>query len=116
MPEAIPDLWSAKEDARLYEFYLGRLQMNGLHERVVSTCRQIRRHAARGPGPAAGLFTFFFEIESLCELRDYRMACRQLRLSELPVFGKRLDLASRRWSADEATLVMDYAPLLFFLR
>jgi hypothetical protein len=115
--EAIPDLWQAKEDAaRLYPLYLCRLQMNHLHERVVAACPRIRRHAARGPGPTEGLFTFSFEIDSLCELKDYHTAWRRLRLRDKIAFGERLDLRGRAWSsADAWELAFSYAPLLFFL-
>jgi hypothetical protein len=114
---AIPDLWRAKEDAaRLYQLYLCRLQMNRLHERVVAVCPQIRRYAARGPGPTEGLFTFSFELDSLCDLKDYRAAWRRVRLREAIVFGKRIDLRSRVWSiTDGWELPFSYAPLLFFL-
>jgi hypothetical protein len=117
MPESIPDLWRAKEDAaRLYQLYLCYLHMNRLHERVVSACRQIRRYAARGPGATEGLFTFSYEIDSLCDLKDYKTAWRQLRLRESILFGKRIDLAQRQWSPrDGWDLAFYYAPLLFFL-
>jgi hypothetical protein len=117
MSGAIPDLWRAEEDTpRLYQLYLSRLQMNRLHERVVAACRQIRRYAARGPGATAGLFTFSHEIDSLCALKNYQAAWRQLRLRDAILFGERFDLARRRWSADdESQLVFYYAPLLFFL-
>jgi hypothetical protein len=118
MPQAIPDLWRGKEDAaQLYQLYLCRLQMNRLHERVVSACRQIRRYAARGPGATEGLFTFSFEIDSLCDLKDYQTAWRQLRLREDSHFGARFDLAQRRWAAGDCwELAFFYAPLLFFLK
>lgn len=118
MAERVVDLWRLKEDAsRLYEIYLIRLQMNRLHERVVVASRQIRRYAARGPGVKEGLFTFSFEIDSLCDLKEYKAAWRQLRLREEIVFGKRLDVEQHEWSAtDESELMHSYAPLLFFLR
>jgi hypothetical protein len=90
--------------------------MNHRYERVVAACPQIRRYAARGPGPTEGLFTFFFEIDSLCDLKNYQTAWRRLRLREKIVFGKRLDLRSREWSStDGCELAWSYAPLLFFL-
>src|SRR5207237_9546900 len=79
-------------------------------------CRQIRRYAARGPGPKHGLFTFSFEIDALCDLKDYGAAWRQLRLREKIVFGERFDLFRGEWSAADAReLQFLYAPLLFFL-
>lgn len=117
MAEVIPDLWRAKLDARrLYQLYLCRLQMNHRHERVVAVCPQIRRYAARGPGPTEGLFTFSIEIDSLCDLKDFQAAWRRLRRREEIVFGKRLDLRGREWSrSDYWELAFSYAPLLFFL-
>lgn len=117
VPVAIPDLWRAKEDAaRLYQLYLCHLRMNHEDERVVAACPQIRRYAARGPGLAEGLFTFSFEIDSLCDLKDYRAAWRRLRLREEIIFGERFDLRSRKWSrADGHELEFWYAPMMFFL-
>ena len=117
MPPAIPDLWRDKEDAaRLYQLYLSRLHQNHLYERIVSSCRQIRRYAARGPGSKEGLFTFSFEIDALCELQDYKTAWRQHRLREQIVFGERFNLIHRQWSPDdEYVLAHYYAPLLYFL-
>jgi hypothetical protein len=90
--------------------------MNSLHESVVASCRQIRRYADRGPGRTEGLFTFGFEIDSLCELKNYQTAWRQLRLRERAALGRRLDIARRNWSAEDAwELAFSYAPLLYFL-
>lgn len=117
MAERIPDLWRAKEDARqLYSLYLGKLQMNRRHERVVVACRQIRRYAARGPGIEVGLFTFFSELDALCELGKYKIAWRQLRLREEIIFGERLNLATYQWNNETASeLPYLYAPVLYFL-
>ena len=117
MTEAILDLWRANEDAsRLYQLYLCRLQMNGSDERVVAVCPQIRRYAARGPGPAEGLFAFAFEIDSLCSLKDYQTAWRRVRRWEEIVHGQRLDLRGHYWSVEDArALEIYYAPLLYFL-
>ena len=55
MTTQLPDLWRARADPdRMYQLYLARLQMNGLHDRVVAACRQIRRYAARGHGVRCG--------------------------------------------------------------
>jgi hypothetical protein len=119
MPGKLPNLWRIGEDAtRLYEMYLLRMQMQGQHDRVVTASRTIRRYAARGPGANAGLFTFSFEIDALCALQNYRAAWRQLRLREVITFGRRLDLATRKWSKtdeSDALLQFYYAPLLYFL-
>lgn len=116
MPQSVPDLWRRKEDAtRLYQLYLCRLQLNHLHERAISACRQIRRHASRGPGASEGLFTFSFEIDSLCDLQNYEAAWRQLRRRDGIILGERLDLARRDWSVSDGWgLASYYAPLLFF--
>lgn len=72
--------------------------------------------ALRGPGPTEGLFTFSFEIDSLCDLKDYQAAWRRLRLREEIAFGERFDLRTREWSsADGWELAYSYAPLAFFL-
>ncbi len=113
----IPDLWRINEDApRLYQLYLCRLSMSGSHERVVTACRQIRRHATQGPGREAGLFTFSFEIDSLCELRKYETAWRQLRRYEEIALGRRINLAHRTWTNDEvAWFEFNHIPLMYFL-
>lgn len=118
MAHRIPDLWNAKEkDAtRLYAIYIARLTLNDRHERVVSACRQIRRYAARGPGPKEGLFTFSDEIDSLCELRKYKEAWRQLRAREEVLFGGRFELRIGDGPfSNPYELEWHYAPLLFFL-
>ena len=117
MSNAIPDLWQLKEDAsRLYQIYLAQLQGHHQHERVIKACRQIRRFAKRGPGSEAGLFTFHFEIDSLCELKDYKTAWRQLRVNEKLAYGKQINIASQQWTdQDQMQLRYSYAPLLYFL-
>jgi hypothetical protein len=115
--DAIPDLWRRGETEvlRLYQLYLCRLQMHGRHERIIAVCGQIRRHANRGLGRAAGLFTFSIEIDSLCALKDYAAAWRRLQRQEEIATGKRFDLRRRRWSrADGFQLEFSYAPLLYF--
>lgn len=79
MADSIPDLWTSGEDARrLYSFYLSRLAIGQQWERIVTACREIRRHASRGPGLAKSIFTFRDEIDALCKLKDYDTAWRQL--------------------------------------
>jgi hypothetical protein len=118
MATQLPDLWRAEADAeRMYQLYLVRLQMNGLHDRVVTACGQIRRYAARGPGRRAGLFTFFFEIDSLVELKNYHAAWRQVQLRDETIRRHRVSLDRRRWSAkDSSELAYTYAPLMYFLK
>jgi hypothetical protein len=62
---------------------LNHLRMNGAQERIVTACRTIRRYAARGPGEAAGLLTYSYELDAFCELRKFDIAWRQLRRREL---------------------------------
>lgn len=113
----VPDLWRAKADAeRMYQLYLVRLQINKLHDRVLDACRQIRQHAARGPGRRAGLFTFSFEVDSLVSQRSYSAAWRQVQLRDEIIRGRRIPLESRRWSPkDFWELACTYAPLMYFL-
>jgi hypothetical protein len=114
----LPDLWRARADPdRMYQLYLVRLQMNGMHDRVVAACRQIRRYAARGPGRRAGLFTFFFEVDSLVALKDYQAAWRQVQLRDKIIRGRRVQLSRRKWSIkDFSELAYTYAPLMYFLK
>lgn len=116
MAQHLPNLWRAHEDAvRLYPTYLTRLFMNGLHEKVIAACRQIRRYAARETGIKEGLFTFHFEIDALCAQKQFGAAWRQLRKREVILFGKRLDLAHHAWSPEDGfDLPFYYAPLLYF--
>jgi hypothetical protein len=101
----------------MYQLYLARLQMNGLHDRVVAACRQIRRYAARGPGRRAGLFTFSFEVASLVVMKDYQAAWRQVRLRDEIIRGRRVRFDLRKWSIkDFSELAHTYAPLMYFLK
>lgn len=113
----VPDLWQAKADAeRMYQLYLARLQINGLHDRAIDACRQIRRYAVRGPGRCSGLFTFSFEVDSLVSQRRYSAAWRQVQLRDETIRGHRVSLERRRWSPrDYWELTCTYAPLMYFL-
>ena len=114
--ETIPDLWRANDASRLYSLYFGLLQMHHRHERIIAVCPRIRRYAARGPGPEEGLFTFFNEINALCELGKYQAAWRRLRLRDKMAFGKSFDLRNRKWTgADAWELTYSYAPQLYLL-
>jgi hypothetical protein len=118
MAETIPDLWRANEEAQLlYDLYLCHSHINHLHERVIWACRQIRRFAARGPGLKEGLFTFSYEIDALCELREYKTAWRRLRRREEIVFGNPIDLSRHEWTAADAEeLKFNHSSLMFFLK
>lgn len=62
-----------------------------------------------------GLFTFSFEIDALCDLKQYAIAWRQLRSREEIIFGEKFDLERHEWKgAGIAELEWAYAPLLFF--
>ena len=113
----LPDLWQEKADAeRMYQLYLVHLKMNGLHDRVVTACRAIRRYAARGPGRRAGLFTFSFEVDSLVSLKNYSAAWRIVQLRDETIRGRRVSLNRRKWAPkDSSELAYTYAPLMYFL-
>src|SRR5262249_33026250 len=117
MAARIPDLWQLKEDAeRLYSLYLSYLMQARRNEEIVSACRQIRRYSVRGPGLRKGLFTFWREIEALCELKRYQIAWRQLRRYGVNLLGKRLDLTRLEETPTIGlSLEFHYAPLLYFL-
>jgi hypothetical protein len=117
VPEQIPDLFSHREHAkRLYSLYLCRLQSNELDEELVVACREIREHAALGPGIQAAHFTFHFEIDSLCRLGKYSAAWRQLRKQEKLIRGANRDIVHHEWVAHEHHWLLHYyAPLLYFL-
>ncbi|MDB5388467.1 MAG: hypothetical protein JWM11_4113 [Planctomycetaceae bacterium] len=117
MAHTIPDLWRMNEDVpRLYQFYLLQLMIDEQHERIVSACRRIRQYAKRGPGIKDGLFTFWSEINALCELKNYRAAWQQLRRCEYIIFGRRFDLKRGQFPPSNGTKVFYYyAPILYFL-
>ena len=99
--------------------FLSHLASNDLHERIVTACRQIRRYAARGPGRAAGIFTFDEEIDALCTpLKQYRTAWRQEYASAWEIiYGRRFNLENHEGpAADSSELEWLYAPLLYFLK
>ncbi len=89
----IPDLWKVNEE-KAYAFYsmlLIRLAIKEKHERIIQVCRTIRRHAAKGPGRKAALFTFMFERDALVELGKFDVALRQAQLRDRIYYGKRPD-------------------------
>jgi hypothetical protein len=99
-----------------YSYYLSRLAINDRHRRVVEACRRIRRHAAALGRPRLGDFTYHFEIEALCRLRQWSMAWRQLRRIERIDFGRPIDLAAKTWSPRELDRFRyQYPPILYFL-
>lgn len=116
METIIPDLWRANEEAeRLFTIYLAKLNINDCHDRVIAACKQIRGYAARGPGRKAGMFTFWWEIDSLCAQGDSKKAWTRLRESEAIWYGNRTEPEYRRWSRGFDQSVSDlYAPLLYF--
>jgi hypothetical protein len=99
-----------------YSYYLSRLAINGRHRRIVDACRRIRRHAAAAGRPRLGDFTYHFEIEALCRLREWSTAWRQLRRLERIDFGRPIDLLAKSWSPRELDRFRyHYPPILYFL-
>lgn len=117
MTERIPDLWRLNEDAsRLYQLYLCGLSMKDRFKRIIYACRHIRRYAKNGPGVKESLFTYWFEIDAFCDLKDYKSAWRQLRRLETIAVGEKRNLNLHRWTKNDASILAhDYAPLLFYL-
>jgi hypothetical protein len=112
----IPNLWATNDDAeRLYRIYLGHLQLHRMESRIIEVCPVIRRYAAKGPGRIAGLLTFHSEIDALCELKQYDIAWKRLRLRDEIAFGKPVNVRTHVWSpAKFPDLTWYYAPLLYF--
>lgn len=114
-PSGIPNLWKNPGARRLYSRYLLKLEMAGRHNRIVTACRVIRRHASNRGRLNDGLFTFDLEINALCEVKDYKAAWRQFRRYERIAYGKQDD-PRRCWRLEEVPLLTySYAPLLYFL-
>jgi hypothetical protein len=108
MSRGVPNLFRMEEHAvRLYELYLGRLEMNGLDEEVVAACRQIRRHAARSVGVKEALFTLPYVYKSGGRPRElHHVALRH--------FYDRLGRSLGEWDHWEA-FVGSFHPRLFCL-
>lgn len=118
MSGRIQDLWRTNHDARrYYQLYLAQLLGHEQYERIIAACRRIRHYAKRGPGAKEGLFTFYFELDALCELKHYRAAWQQLRLLEHLAFGKRFELGRGEFPPSNGTMVFSfYSPILYFLK
>lgn len=111
----VPNLWHLDEAGRLYQLFLCRLSMADRHEEIVSACAQIREYAASSQGVEHALFTFPWEVESLCELRRYDAAWRALRNRETIMFGHELDLNRGPSTPGFAyELAYRYAPVSYF--
>jgi hypothetical protein len=89
----VPDLWKRNVDKAdaFYSMLLIRLAIKDKQERIIQVCRTIRRHAAKGPGSKAALFTFMFERDALVELGKFQLALRQAHLRDRIYHGKRPD-------------------------
>jgi hypothetical protein len=99
---------------RLYEIFLSRLSTSRRSDRILSACREIRRYAKLTGKPHTGAFTYFWEMEAHAQRTDYDAVWRSLRAEEQFRRGKRLRLASHRWSRREhGDLIFRYAPLLY---
>lgn len=118
MSDRIQDLWRTNDDPqRHYQLYLAQLMCNDRYERIISACRRIRHYAKRGPGVKEGLFTFYFELDALCELKYYRAAWQQLRLLEDLAFGKRFELSRGQFPPSSGMMsFFFYSPILYFLK
>jgi hypothetical protein len=118
MSDRIQDLWRTNDDPRrYYQLYLAQLLRDERYERIIFACRRIRHYAKRGPGVKEGLFTFYFELDALCELKYYRAAWLQLRRLENHAFGKRFELTRGQFPPSNGMTVFSfYSPILYFLR
>lgn len=116
---SVPDLFTTQprnEILRLYSQYLGRLRTNRRDLRVVQSCRRIRVFARRAGNPDWAYFTYSFEISSLCRLKHFSAAWRQLRRWERAAWGRNLDPRALCWSRRELDWFFHYHPhVLYFL-
>lgn len=116
----VPNLFGVRrrnEALCLYSKSLGELRKEGDDPRVVQSCRQIRTHANRAGHPDWAYFTYSFEIDSLCNLGDFRAAWRQLRRWERVATGRALDVGAHKWTDSELNWFFHYHPnILYFLR
>jgi hypothetical protein len=84
-------LRSAKKSEYLYQLYLLRLTQSSRWERTLEACRQIRSFAARAGRPRLADFTYYFEIDALCQLGKF------------PLLGGKFD-ASKELRSDETSM------------
>jgi hypothetical protein len=88
--------------------------LGGDHKRIILVCRRIRAYAAQGPGAEAGLFTYFHEINALCETGNYAGAWRQLLRRDRIRRGASFDYRFFPWGREDAhDLRFNYGPLLY---
>lgn len=114
MKTRIPNLFSKCDGEQDYHLYLSGLMINGDHERIIQVCRRIRVYAGQGPGLEAGLFTYSYEIDALCETGQYVVAWRQLLGRDRIRRGAAFDYRSYAWGSEDAhDLRFHYGPLLY---
>ena len=114
MKTRIPNLFVKCDGEQDYSLYLARLMLTGNHKRIIQVCRRIRAYAAQAPGVEAGLFTFFHEIDALCETGNYAVAWRQLLRRDRIRRGANFDYRSFPWAREDAhDLRFNYGPLLY---
>src|SRR5262245_10434029 len=115
----VPNLFgsqSSNKAAQLYQLYLLRLSQHSRWHRMVDACRQIRGYAQRRGRLRWADFTYHFEIDGLCQLREYPVAWRLLRRLERIAYGRNINLNAKQWRSDELDCFIGYhAPLLYFL-
>jgi len=109
-------LRSAKEFEYLYQLYLLRLTQSSRWDRTLEACRQIRSYAARAGRPRLADFTYYFEIDALCQLGKFSAAWGQLRRLERLAYGRSINLNAKSWRSDELDWFLRYHPqILYFL-
>jgi hypothetical protein len=114
MKTQIPNLFLVCDGEQDYHLYLSRLMSNGDQKRIIQVCRRIRAYAAQGPGVEAGLFTYFYEHNALCETGKYAVAWQQLLRRDRIRRGASFDYRSYSWGREDGhDLRFLYGPLLY---
>jgi hypothetical protein len=114
MKTRIPNLFAKCGGEQDYALYLAQLMLKGDYKRIILVCRRARAYAALGPGLEAGLFTYFHEINALCETGNYAIAWRQLLRRDRIRRGASFDYKSFPWGREDAhDLRFNYGPLLY---
>ena len=109
-------LRSAKKFEYLYQLYLIRLTQSSRWDRTLEACRQIRSFAARAGRPRLADFTYYFEIDALCQLGKFSAAWRQLRRLERIALGRNINVNAKSWRSEELDWFCRYHPqILYFL-
>ena len=116
----LPNLFSShapKDASRLYHSFLTALRAASRWDRTVEACRQIRFRASRSRQTRVADFTYYFEIDALCELGNFPVAWRQLRRWERLAFGRNINLNAKSWRSGELDWFPQYhSQILYFHR